>query len=136
MWWGFITNEYNLWRDSMAWAIIFLPILALPITVLLLTNIINYNVLLATIYVSLALFTFIYYLWAIYTTTGSLPFIGIKDRVPMTSEFFAVQKKGMLHEMLDPLLPVLPVLSHIRKRLKENISKDIRKEESMFAWKK
>lgn len=130
MWWGFITNEYNFWRDSMAWAIIFLPILALPITVMLLTNFINYNVLLATIYISLALFTFIYYLWAIYTTTGSLPFIGIKKQEPMTSEFFAMQKKGMIKEMLDP------VLSQLKKRLKEDIAKDIRKEESKFAWKK
>lgn len=130
MWWGFITNEYNLWKDSMAWAIIFLPILALPITVLLLTNIINYNVLLAIIYVSLALFTLIYYLWAIYTTTGSLPFIGLKKRETMTGEFFAVQNKGMLFEMLDP------VITQLKKRLKEDIKKDIRKEESKFSWKK
>jgi hypothetical protein len=124
MWWGFITNEYNFWKDSMAWAIIFLPVLALPITVLLLTNLINYNVLLATIYVSLALFTFGYYLWAIYATTGSLPFIGIKKREPMTSEFFAMQKKGMTKEMLSP------VLSQLKKRLKEDMANDIRKEES------
>jgi hypothetical protein len=126
MWWAFITNEYNFWKESMAWAIIFLPILALPITVLLLTNLINYNVLLATIYVSLALFTFGYYLWAIYITTGSLPFIGIKKQEPMTGEFFAMQKKGLIKEML------YPAVSQLKKQLKE----DIKKEESTFAWKK
>jgi hypothetical protein len=41
-----------------------------------------------------------------------------------------VQKKGMFHEMLAP------VFSQLKKRLKEDITKDIRKEESKFAWKK
>ncbi len=126
MWWGFITNEYNFWRDSTAWAIIFLPMLALPITVLLLTNLINYNVLLATIYISLALYTFIYYLWAIYTTTGSLPFIGIRKQEPMTGEFFAMQKKGIFQEMLNV------AFYQLKKRLKE----DMEKEESKPVWKK
>lgn len=130
MWWVFITNEYNLWKESVAWGMVFLPILVVPVMVMLLTNILNYNLLLAIIYLSVGLYTISYYLWALYAATGSLPFIGIKKREPMTSEFFAVQKKGMLHEMLAP------VLSQLKKRLKEDIIKDKRKEESKFAWKK
>jgi len=82
------------------------------------------------IYLFVGLYTFTYYLWALYATSGSLPIIGIKKREPITSEFFAVQKKGMLHEILDP------VLAQLKKRLKEDITKDIRKEKSTFAWKK
>lgn len=130
MWWVFITNEYNLWKESMAWGMVFLPILVVPVLVMLLTNILNYNFLLAFVYLSVGIYTFTYYLWALYAATGSLPFIGIKKREPMTSEFFAVQKKGMLHEMLAA------VLSQFKKRLKEDMTKDIRKEESKFAWKK
>jgi len=130
MWWGFITNEYNLWKDSVAWGMVFFPILVVPVFVMLLTNLLNYNVLLAMIYLFVGLYTFTYYLWALYATSGSLPIIGIKKREPITSEFFAVQKKGMLHEILDP------VLAQLKKRLKEDITKDIRKEKSTFAWKK
>lgn len=130
MWWVFITNEYGLWKESMAWGMVFLPILVVPVFVMLLTNLLNYNVLLAMVYFSVGIYTLSYYLWALYAATGSLPFIGIKKTEPVTSEFFAVQKKGMLHEMLDP------VLSQLKTRLKEDITKNIRKEESKFAWKK
>lgn len=130
MWWVFITNEYDLWKESMAWGMVFLPILVVPVFVMLLTNLLNYNILLAMVYLSVGIYTLSYYLWALYAATGSLPFIGIKKTEPMTSEFFAVQKKGMLHEMLAP------VLSQLKTRLKEDITKNIRKEESKFAWKK
>jgi len=114
----------------MAWGMVFFPVLVVPVLVMLLTNLLNYNILLAMIYLFVGLYTFTYYLWALYAATGSLPIIGLKKREPMTSEFFALQKKGMLHEMLDPLL------SQLKKRLKEDITKGIRKEESKFAWKK
>ncbi|NJD51800.1 MAG: hypothetical protein FIB07_02930 [Candidatus Methanoperedens sp.] len=125
MWWVFITKEYNLWKDSMAWGMVFFPILVVPVSITLLLNLLNYNVLLAIIYLSVGIYTLTYYLWAIYMTTGSLPFIGIKKQEPTTSEFFATQDKGMLQEMVGI------AFSQLKKRLKE----DVEKEETNLAWK-
>lgn len=130
MWWAFITNEYNLWRDSMAWGMVFFPILVVPVMVMLLTTLLNYNVLLAMIYLTVGLYTFSYYLWALYASSGSLPFIGIRTPEHTTSEFFAVQKKGIFQDML------MPVMSKLRTRLKEDLAKDVKKEGSKLAWKK
>jgi hypothetical protein len=59
MWWAFITNEYNLWKESMAWGMVFFPILVVPVLVMLLTNILNYNYLLAMIYICRIIYIFI-----------------------------------------------------------------------------
>ncbi len=129
MWWGFITNEYNLWKESSAWAMVFLPILVVPVSIMVLSNLLGsnyYNVLMAILYLSVGLYTLVYYLWAIYASTGSLPFIVTKKQQPVVDGFFALQQKGMLKELSDALT------SHLEQRLQ----KDKKSQESEYAWKK
>jgi hypothetical protein len=126
VWWVFITNEYNLWKESSAWIMVFFPILVIPVLVLLLGNLLNYNVLMATLYLSVGLYTFIYYVWAVYASTGSLPIIAAKKQVPEKSGFFASQQKGMLRELLGASI----------SRIEQSLEKDQKKQESEYAWKK
>jgi len=123
MWWVFITSEYNLWREDSAWGMVFLPILVVPVGVMLLANLINYNVLMAMLYVSVGVYTLIYYLWAVYATTGSLPVIVTKKEEAVESEFFALQQKSMLKELINALI------SRISRM--EN-----KKQEVEYAWKR
>lgn len=126
MWWGFITNEYNLWKETSAWTMVFFPVLVVPITVMLLSNLLNYNVLIATLYFSVGLYTFAYYLWAVYASTGSLPIISTKKQEPIESEFFALQQQGLVKDMSSVLL----------SRLEHQLQKDSKKQESEYVWKK
>ena len=125
MWWIFITNEYNLWKESEAWSMVFLPVLIIPVTTMVISGFLNYNILIAILYLFVGIYAFIYYLWAIYVTTGSLPFIIEKKQEPVESEFFALQKKGMLREYLDIGI----------SRLEKQMQKET-KEETKYAWKK
>lgn len=101
LWWLFITNEFSLWKDMSAWTMVFFPVLVIPISVNLLANFINYNVMMALIYLLLGLYALSYYAWAIYVTTGTLPFITPKREEEELSKFFAAQQKGMINEIVD-----------------------------------
>jgi len=126
VWWGFITNEYNLGRESSAWIMVFFPILVIPVAVMLLANLLNYNVLMATLYLSVGLYTFTYYVWAVYASTGSLPLIETKKQEPIESEFFALQHKGMLKRFFDVSI----------SRIEQQLQKDKKKQEQEYIWKK
>ena len=126
MWWGFITGEYNLWKEATAWGVVFLPILVVPVTVMLLGNLLNYNVLMATLYLFVGLYSLGYYIWAIYATTGSLPVISTKKQEPAVSEFFALQQKGMLKELIDAAV----------SSLEQQLQKEEKTKEKEYAWKK
>jgi hypothetical protein len=125
LWWGFITNEYNLWRESSAWIMVFFPILVIPVAVMLLANLLNYNVLMATLYLSIGLYTFTYYVWAVYASTGSLPLIETKKQEPNESGFFALQHKGMLKRLFD-----LSV-----SRVEQQLQKDKKEQDPEYIWK-
>ena len=127
IWWVFITNEYNLWKESSAWTMVFLPILVIPVIVMLLGNLLNYNVMMATLYLSVGLYTFIYYIWAVYVSTGSMPLLATKKQEPVIeNRFFALQQKGLLKKFLDASIP----------RVEQHLQKDKKKQESEYAWKK
>jgi hypothetical protein len=125
VWWGFMTNEYNLWRESSAWVMVFFPILVIPVAVMILANLLNYNVLMATLYLSVGLYTFVYYVWAVYASTGSLPIITTKKQDPKESGFFALQQKGMFKKLFDISI------SRLEPELKFK-----KEQESEFVWKK
>jgi hypothetical protein len=125
-WWVFITNEYDLWKESSAWIMVFFPILVIPVLVLLLGNLLNYNVLMAILYLFVGLYAFVYYVWAVYASTGSLPIIATKKQVLEKSGFFASQHKGMLRELLDASI----------SRIEQGLEKEQKKQESEYAWKK
>ncbi len=101
LWWLFITNEFSLWKDMSAWTMVFFPVLVIPISVNILANFINYNVMMAIIYIFLGLYVLSYYAWVVYVTTGVLPFITPKREREEVSEFFAAQQKGMINEIVD-----------------------------------
>ncbi len=104
LWWLFITNEYMLWKETNAWIMVLFPIIVVPVTVMILTNILNYNVMLALLYVSIGLYSLLYYTWAVYATTGCIPFITPKlDESGERSEFFGAQHKGMFREIFDEI---------------------------------
>ncbi len=124
-WWIFITNEYKLWKEPFTWTMVFLPILIIPVTVMLLGNLLNYNVMMATLYIFVGFYTFIYYIWAVYATSGSLPMTIAKEKEPVKSEFFALQQKGMVRELFEVAA----------NRLRQRMEKE-EKHETKLAWKK
>lgn len=127
MWWGFITAEYNLWKETAAWTAVFFLILVIPITVMLLGTLLNANnVLMAAMYVAVGLYTFAYYVWAVYATTGSLPIIISNKQETTGSEFFALQQRGMIRESLDAIFA----------RIEQKLRDDEKKQESGYVWKK
>lgn len=101
LWWVFITNEYSLWKNTSAWLIVFFPIAIVPVSVMILGNLVNYNILMAVLYASISIYTFVYYLWTIYTTTGAIPFVKrrMDDVTNGEEKFFLSQQKGMLRDM-------------------------------------
>jgi len=105
LWWLFITNEYSLWQNTVAWSFAFFPIMIIPVMVIIMANLVNYNILMALLYLSLSLYTIIYYSWAIYVTTGSLPFINPKEDQlsEKRDDFFASQQKGMVRELFKEM---------------------------------
>ena len=99
-WWIFITNEYSLWKNTYAWLIVFFPIAIVPVSVMILGNLVNYNILMAVLYASIGIYAFVYYLWAIYKTTGALPFVKRRmDGMNGEEKFFSSQQKGMLKDI-------------------------------------
>jgi hypothetical protein len=105
LWWLFITNEYSLWKYTGAWSFAIFPIIVLPVTIIILANLVNYNVLMALLYLSLSFYIIIYYIWAIYVTTGSIPFLKPKldEKSEKTHGFFALQQKGLISEIFEEM---------------------------------
>ena len=97
LWWVFITNEYSLWKNTSAWLLVFFPIAIIPVSVMILGNLVNYNILMAVLYMSIGIYVFVYYIWAVYKTTGALPFV--RRRIDDNEKFFSSQQKGMLRDM-------------------------------------
>ncbi len=126
MWWGFITSEYKLWKESFAWAMAFLPILIIPVMFLVLANLLDYNVTMATFYLFVGLYAFGYYLWAVYASTGSLPIMITRKREPVAGEFFALQQKGILREYIDEAV----------SRIEQQLQNDKKDGKPTYIWKK
>lgn len=103
LWWLFITNEYSLWKYTGTWSFAIFPIIVLPVTIIILANLMNYNVLMALLYLSLSFYIIVYYIWAIYVTTGSIPFLKPKldEKSEKTDGFFALQQKGLIWEIIE-----------------------------------
>ncbi len=83
LWWLLITSEYELFDNTTAWVIIFVPILIVPVGFMILDAFMEINNVIALFYAFLALYAFLYYSWAVYETKGTLPFnlyLGLKTR--------------------------------------------------------
>ncbi len=75
LWWMFISSEFKLFDKTTAWIIIVMPILLVPVGVMLLDIVFfQINEVIGIFFVFMALYAFLYYLWALYETKGTLPF--------------------------------------------------------------
>ncbi|MDY6865510.1 MAG: hypothetical protein SVY15_06020 [Halobacteriota archaeon] len=75
IWWLFISSEFKLFDRTTAWLVVIIPILLVPVGVMLLDIIFfQINEVIGLFFVFLALYAFLYYLWALYETKGTLPF--------------------------------------------------------------
>lgn len=102
LWWLFFTSEYKLWRNSAAWGFLFLPILVVPITFMIVANLYAnvFNLVVAAFYVLTGVYILVYYLWAVYETTGSLPmFLEESLQRRVDNEFFSLQRRGFLWDI-------------------------------------
>lgn len=115
LWWLFFTNEYELWRNNDAWLFVFLPIIAVPMTILIIANFINYNIMLATLYVAVGIYSFIYYTWSVYTVTGSIPFIRPKYEETEERAFFSARQKGFIEEFVEEVENKIRILLRKKK---------------------
>ncbi len=103
LWWIFITNEYDLWKDNSAWLFVFIPVTVVPISVMILGNVVNYNVLMAFSYGGIGIYTLIYYIWAVYTKTGVFPFSKRRKIEPESDKLFSLQQKGIVSDVLSEI---------------------------------
>lgn len=128
IWWLFFTNEYDLWRNNDAWLFVFLPVIAVPMIILIIANFINYNVMLAMLYVATGIYSFIYYTWSIYTVTGSVPFIRSKHEETEERAFFSARQKGFLEEFVEEVENKTKIIDFLRNvRVKKNKNEEYKK---------
>ena len=80
LWWGLITSHSNLWEETKAWYWIAIPILIIPMFSILFSALSTTNTMLLIMYVGLAVYVLLYYVWCEHTTRGIVPF-GIGERI-------------------------------------------------------
>ncbi|CAD7769640.1 hypothetical protein AIOGIFDO_00654 [Candidatus Methanoperedenaceae archaeon GB37] len=106
LWWLFLTSEYDLWENHFAWTFLFFPMLVVPVTFMLVSNLYSdiFSLVLALFYILTGFYVFLYYLWAVYETTGNLPlfFETALDR-ERENEFFNAQRPGFFHDIVSSL---------------------------------
>ncbi len=74
LWWGAVTADFGLWKNSEIWAWAVLPILTVPVVSILMFVVVrSLPVLLTVLATALALYVYGYYAWARYKATGALP---------------------------------------------------------------
>ncbi|MCW3135206.1 MAG: hypothetical protein N2V78_12880 [Methanophagales archaeon] len=74
LWWGLISSEFKLFNNTTAWAMVFVPILLVPVGFMILDAFLEINNVIALFYALLVLYAFLYFSWAVYETKGTLPF--------------------------------------------------------------
>ena len=73
VWWLFLTNELELFEETIAWVFIAVPILAVPIGAIFLHALFSLNAMIGILFGGLAVFVFLYYSWGLYITKGVFP---------------------------------------------------------------
>lgn len=74
LWWALLTAEFKLFDNMAAWMLVFVPILLVPVGFMILDAFFEINNVIALFYVLLTLYAFLYFLWALYESKGTLPF--------------------------------------------------------------
>jgi hypothetical protein len=74
LWWVAVTADFELWRNTEAWAWAALPILTVPVVSILMFAVLrSLPALLTVMAVAMAGYVYGYYAWARYRATGVLP---------------------------------------------------------------
>jgi hypothetical protein len=134
LWWLFLTSEYKLWKHSTAWGFLFLPVLVVPITFMIVANLYAnlFNLVIAIFYILTGAYIFVYYLWTVYETTGSLPlFFESSLRRREDSEFFKLQRQGFFHDIISAVK--VKLLSQLPER---PLGGRVQRERRFFPFKK
>lgn len=95
-WWVFITAEFKLFGNSIAWTWAIAPIMIIPAVGILMSAIYGLNIMIGILFLSLLLYVFFYYSWASYVATG--------------------------YKLID----LKPVISEIKERIEKNRQQSIK----------
>lgn len=74
IWWLLITSEFKLFGNVQAWYYCFGIIILIPLAVILLNAFFELRVMMAILFLGIAVFALFYYSWCAYVTRGELPF--------------------------------------------------------------
>jgi hypothetical protein len=69
-WWALFTSEYKLYNNSTAWVWAVLPTVIIPTLGMLLDTLIGLNTMMAVLFAGLFIYSYSYYRWSCYITTG------------------------------------------------------------------
>lgn len=117
MWWTVITAEYKLWKEDMAWAWVFIPILILPVyTIIMDAYLLDYQMF-GSLFIGLTVYVFAYYSWCTYLVRGVLPLdlhIAIKEFKEKIEE---LPEKKVLKKEKDNQIISTPIKIKVKLRL-------------------
>lgn len=74
IWWLLITSDFKLFGNVRAWYYCFGIIILIPLAVILLNAFFELRVMMAILFLGIAVFAISYYSWCAYITRGELPF--------------------------------------------------------------
>jgi hypothetical protein len=81
-WWVFITAEFKLYDNSIAWTWGIAPIMIIPAIGILMSAIYGLNIMIGILFFALLLYVYFYYSWASFVATG----YRVIDLKPLISE--------------------------------------------------
>ncbi len=70
VWWGFITAEYKLFGNTVAWVWGIAPIMVIPSVGIIMSAIYGLNIMIGVMFIVLLFYVYSYYTWACYVRTG------------------------------------------------------------------
>ncbi|MFQ6120821.1 MAG: hypothetical protein ACE5KE_13185, partial [Methanosarcinales archaeon] len=122
MWWTVITAEYKLWKEDMAWAWVFIPILILPVyTIIMDAYLLDYQMF-GSLFIGLTVYVFAYYSWCAYLVRRVLPLdlhIAIKEFKEKIEEL--PEKKVLKKEKDKPIISMPSIFqAKIKVKLRLN----------------
>jgi len=74
VWWFLFTSEFKLYNNAKAWYFCFGVIIFIPMSTVILNAVFNLRIMMAILFMGIAIFSVVYYSWCTYTTKGELPF--------------------------------------------------------------
>ncbi len=91
-WWFLITSEFKLYNNAKAWYFCFGIIIFIPMSTVILNAFFNLRVMMAILFIGIAIFALFYYAWCTHTTRGEFPFNLHKD---LKYGILEIQKKKL-----------------------------------------